>query len=264
MCRTGSGALIDPRAVVDPGAHLGEGVVVGPFAVIGPQVEIGAGTTIGPHAVINGPTRIGRDNHIHAFASLGDAPQDKKYRGEFTELVIGDGNTIREYVTISRGTTQGGGVTRLGDDNWVMAYVHIAHDCVVGNHTIFANAASLAGHVTVGDWVILGGFTLVHQFCMLGAHCFTAMGSVISQDVPPYVLVSGHMARPRGLNTEGLKRRGFTPEALRQLRQAYKVLYRSGFTLEQALQQLREMIPGCPEIGLLVEGVEQSSRGIIR
>ncbi|CAK0767056.1 acyl-(acyl-carrier-protein)--UDP-N-acetylglucosamine O-acyltransferase [Gammaproteobacteria bacterium] len=256
--------MIDPRAVVDPGASVAPDVTIGPYSIIGPNVEIGAGTRIGPHTVIQGPTRIGRDNQIFQFASIGDAPQDKKYQDEPTELHIGDGNTIREYCTINRGTVQGGGITRIGNDNWIMAYVHIAHDCQVGNHTIFANAASLAGHVNVGDWAILGGFTLVHQFCTLGLHCFTAFGSVIGQDVPPYVLVSGHMARPHGLNTEGLKRRGFSSETLRQLRQAYKVIYRSGLTLEQAIARLREMMAECPEIGLFVEALSKATRGIIR
>lgn len=256
--------MIDPRAIIDPEAALESNVTVGPYAIIGANVIIGAGTTVGPHTVINGPTRIGRDNRIFQFSSIGDAPQDKKYHGEPTELHIGNGNTIREYCTINRGTIQGGGITKIGDDNWIMAYVHIAHDCQVGNHTIFANAASLAGHVQVGDWAILGGFTLVHQFCTLGIHCFTAFGSVISKDVPPYILVSGHNARPHGLNTEGLRRRGFSPETIRLLRQAYKILYRSGFTLDQALIRLREMSIECPEIGLFVEMLSNATRGIIR
>ncbi len=256
--------MIDPRAIIESGVSLAPDVVIGPYAIVGPDVEIGAGTRIGPHTVIRGPTRIGCNNQIFQFSSLGDAPQDKKYNGEPTELVIGDGNTIREYCTINRGTVQGGGVTRIGNDNWIMAYVHIAHDCQVGDHSIFANAASLAGHVNVGDWAILGGFTLVHQFCTLGAHCFTAFGSVVGQDVPPYVLISGHMARPHGLNTEGLRRRGFSSETLRQLRQAYKVIYRSGFTLEQAIERLHEMTVECPEVGLLVDALSKSTRGIIR
>ncbi|MBI5463203.1 MAG: acyl-ACP--UDP-N-acetylglucosamine O-acyltransferase, partial [Gammaproteobacteria bacterium] len=206
--------MIDPRAVIDPTAELADDVSVGPYAVIGPDVQIGAGTVIGPHAVINGPTRIGRNNHIFQFASVGDAPQDKKYKGEPTRLEIGDGNTIREFVTINRGTVQDEGVTRIGDDNWIMAYVHIAHDCQVGSHTIFANNASLAGHVRIEDYVILGGYTLVHQFCALGVHSFTAFSSGIAKDVPPYVMVGGFAAEPHGLNTEGLKRRGFAPETI--------------------------------------------------
>ncbi|MFP5345390.1 MAG: acyl-ACP--UDP-N-acetylglucosamine O-acyltransferase, partial [Gammaproteobacteria bacterium] len=229
--------MIDARAVIAPDARIGDGVTVGPYSVIGSGVEIGAGTWIGPHVVINGPTRIGRDNKIYQFASLGDAPQDKKYAGENTRLEIGDRNVIREYCTINRGTAQDKGVTRVGHDNWIMAYAHIAHDWVVGDQTIFANAASLAGHVTVGDCAILGGFTLVHQYCMIGAHCFCGMGSVISMDVPPYVMVSGHPARPHGINSEGLKRRGFSAEALRALREAYKLIYKSSLTLSEAREQ---------------------------
>jgi UDP-N-acetylglucosamine acyltransferase len=200
--------LIDPRAVVDPRAQLAEDVSVGPYAVIGADVQIGAGSWVGPHAVINGPTRIGRNNRIFQFASIGEAPQDKKYRGEPTRLEIGDGNTIREFVTINRGTAQDEGVTRIGDDNWIMAYVHIAHDCEIGSHTIFANNASLAGHVRIEDYVILGGFTLVHQFCALGVHSFTAFSTGIAKDVPPYVMVSGFSAEPHGLNTGGLEAEG--------------------------------------------------------
>jgi UDP-N-acetylglucosamine acyltransferase len=256
--------LIDPRAVIDPRAHLADTVSVGPYAVIGAEVEIGEGTWIGPHVVINGPTRIGRDNKIYQFASVGDAPQDKKYGGEPTLLTIGDRNVIRESCTINRGTVQGGGKTSVGNDNWIMAYVHIAHDCHIGSHTIFANNASLAGHVTIEDHVILGGFTLVHQFCTLGAHSFTAFASGISQDVPPYVLVAGFRARPHGINAEGLKRRGFGPETIRCLRQAYKTVYRSKLTLEQATAKLRELAQECPEVALFVEAIERSTRGIIR
>ncbi|MDV3238620.1 MAG: acyl-ACP--UDP-N-acetylglucosamine O-acyltransferase [Gammaproteobacteria bacterium] len=256
--------MIDPRAVIDPKAKLAEDVSVGPYAVIGPDVEIGAGTTVGPHAVINGPTRIGRNNRIFQFASLGDAPQDKKYAGEPTRLEIGDGNTIREFVTINRGTVQDQGVTRIGDDNWIMAYVHIAHDCVIGNHTIFANNASLAGHVRIEDYVILGGFTLVHQFCALGAHSFTAFSTGIAKDVPPYVMVSGHSAQPHGLNTEGLKRRGFSPETIAKLKQAYKTLYRSKLTLQEAIEALRAQATDCAEVGVMVEFLERQKRGIVR
>lgn len=256
--------MIDPRAVIDPKAKLAEDVSVGPYAVIGPDVEIGAGTVIGPHAVINGPTRIGRNNRIFQFASLGDAPQDKKYAGEPTRLEIGDGNTIREFVTINRGTVQDQGVTRIGDDNWIMAYVHIAHDCVIGNHTIFANNASLAGHVRIEDYVILGGFTLVHQFCALGVHSFTAFSTGIAKDVPPYVMVSGHSAQPHGLNTEGLKRRGFSPETIAKLKQAYKTLYRSKLTLQEAIEALRAQAADCAEVGVMVEFLEKQKRGIVR
>lgn len=256
--------MIDARAIVDATAIVHEGVSIGPYSVIGPQVEIGAHTWVGPHVVINGPTRIGRDNKIYQFASLGDAPQDKKYAGEPTRLEIGDRNVIREYCTINRGTVQGGGVTRVGDDNWIMAYVHIAHDCLIGNQTIFANCASLAGHVSVGDYAILGGFTIVHQFCAIGAHCFCAMGSVISKDVPPFVMVSGHMATPHGINTEGLKRRGYSAQVLRCVRDAYKIIYKSKFTLSQALEKLKPLSAECPELDPLVKFLEGSTRGIVR
>lgn len=256
--------MIDPRAIVDPAARLAPDVSVGPFSIIGPGVEIGAGTTIGPHAVVKGPARIGRDNRIYPFASIGEDPQDKKYAGEATRLEIGDGNLFREYVTVHRGTVQGGGITRIGDRNWIMIGCHIAHDCIVGSDTIFSNNAALAGHVTVEDYAILGGYTLVHQFCAIGAHCFTAMGSVISKDVPPYVLVSGHMAKPHGLNVEGLKRRGFSAETIAELRRAYKLLYKSNLTLEQALNEIRTLARTTPEAGALVAFIEASTRGVIR
>ncbi|MEW6352933.1 MAG: acyl-ACP--UDP-N-acetylglucosamine O-acyltransferase [Pseudomonadota bacterium] len=256
--------MIDPRAIIDPAATLHEGVSVGAFSIIGPDVEIGVGTRVGPHVVINGPTRIGRDNQIYQFASIGDAPQDKKYAGEPTRLEIGDRNVIREYCTINRGTVQDQGVTRIGDDNWIMAYVHIAHDCQIGNQTIFANAASLAGHVTVGDYAILGGFTLVHQFCAIGAHCFCGMGSVISMDVPPYVMISGHPAKPHGINSEGLKRRGLDNNALRALRDAYKIIYKSQLTLAQAIEQLQALAHDHAEVGVLVNFLQKVTRGIVR
>ncbi|MCB1569965.1 MAG: acyl-ACP--UDP-N-acetylglucosamine O-acyltransferase, partial [Xanthomonadales bacterium] len=204
--------MIHPSALIDPSAKIGSNVSIGAFSIIGQDVEIGDGTTIGPHVVIDGPTRIGRDNRIWQFASLGAAPQDKKFHGEQSRLEIGDRNVIREFVTFNRGTEEGSGVTRIGNDNWLMAYVHIAHDCVVGNNAIFSNASSLAGHVTVDDWVILGGFTLVHQFCQVGAHAFTAMGAIINRDVPPYVTVAGSFAEPKGINSEGLRRRGYSSE----------------------------------------------------
>lgn len=256
--------MIDPRAAVDPSAEMAEDVAVGPFAVIGPEVRIGAGTEVGAHAVIEGPTRIGRDNRIHAFASVGTDPQDKKFTGETTRLEVGDGNTVREFVTINRGTAGGGGVTRIGDDNWIMAYVHIAHDCVIGSHTVFANNATLAGHVAIEDHVILGGFTLVHQFCRMGAHSFTAMGSAINRDVPPFVMVAGHMAVPRGINTEGLKRRGFSAERISAIRRCYKVLYRSGLRLEQALDKLRAEADDNPDIRQLAGFIAHSQRSIVR
>ncbi len=256
--------MIHPQAIIDPSARLAEDVSIGAFSVIGAGVEIGAGTRIASHVVIDGPTRIGSDNRIYAFAAIGGDPQDKKYAGEATSLVIGDRNVIREYCTFSRGTVQDGGMTHLGDDNWIMAYVHIAHDCRIGNHTIFANSASLAGHVTVEDHVILGGFTLLHQFCKVGAHAFTAMNSVISKDVPPFVMVSGHMAKPYGLNSEGLKRRGFSPGTLSRLRKAYKILYRSGLPLEQAIEQLQAMDGTVAEIDRLVAFLKGVTRGIVR
>lgn len=232
--------------------------------MIGPGVVIGHGTWIGPHVVINGPTQIGRENRVHQFASIGDAPQDKKYSGEPTRLEIGDRNVIREYVTINRGTVQHGGVTRLGDGNWIMAYAHIAHDCQVGNQTVFANGASLAGHVSVGDFAILGGFTLVHQFCAIGAHAFCAFGSVINKDVPPFVTVTGNPARSSGLNAEGLRRHGF-PEATRKaLRQAYRTLYRSGLSLQQALERLQEQSRQDEAVAVLAAFVERAKRGIVR
>lgn len=256
--------MIDSHAIIDPTAKLASDVTVGPFAVIGPGVEIGAGCVIGAHVVIKGPTTLGRENKIYSFASIGDDPQDKKYQGEPTRLEIGDRNVIRECCTINRGTTQDLGVTRIGNDNWIMAYVHIAHDCHIGNHTIMANNTSLAGHVNVDDYAILGGFTLVHQFCAIGAHCFTAMSSVISKDVPPFVMVSGHMARPHGLNSEGLKRRGFSSEVLLELRRAYKAIYRSGLTLDQAREQLEAPATVYPEIRMLLDFIARSTRGIVR
>jgi len=255
---------IHTTAIVDPGARLAEGVTVGPYTVIGPDVEIGAGCWIGPHVVINGPTRIGQENRIYQFASIGEAPQDKKYGGEPTRLEIGDRNVIRESATINRGTPSGGGVTTVGDDNWLMAYIHIAHDCHVGNGTIFSNNASLAGHVTIGDQVILSGFTLVHQFCSIGAHAFTGMGSAIAKDVPPYLMVAGNPAHPHGINGEGLKRRGFSPRALQVLRKAYKVLYRSGLPLEAARVQLDEMAGEHEELEIFARFLRSTQRSIIR
>ncbi len=256
--------MIDPRAVIDPQACLDSGVSIGPFAVIGPGVEIGAGTRIGPHVVIHGPTRLGRDNQVYPFASLGAAPQDKKYRDEPTWLEIGDRNVIREYCTFNRGTVQGGGVTRIGHDNWVMAYVHLAHDCIVGNHTVFANGASLAGHVTVEDYVILGGFTLVHQFCRLGAYGFSALGTVIKEDVPPFVTVAGNFAQPHGLNVEGLRRHGFEAERIAAIRRAYKTLYRHQLRLEEALAELAQQAAASPDVQRLFEFLQRSQRGIVR
>ncbi len=256
--------MIDPRAIVDPDADLADDVEIGPFSIIGAEVEIGPGCRIGPHVVIKGPTRIGRDNRIYQFASIGEASQDKKYKGERTVLEIGDRNVIREYVTMHLGTVQGGGVTRVGHDNLFMVGVHIAHDCIIGNHTILANNTALAGHVIIEDHVILGGYTLVHQFCAIGAHAFSSVASVITRDVPPYVLVSGHMAKPCGLNTEGLRRRGFSEDTRRLLRRAYRILYRSNLPLGQAVSELRALAGECPEAGAIADFVERSQRGIVR
>ena len=256
--------MIHSTAVIDSSAELAANVTVGPYTVIGPGVVIGAGTEIGPHVVINGPTRLGEDNRIFQFASIGEAPQDKKYAGEPTRLEMGDRNTIREFVTINRGTAQDEGVTSVGDDNWIMAYVHIAPDCRIGNQTIFANNASLAGHVTIADYVILGGFTLVHQFCSLGAHSLTAFGSGISLNIPPYVTVGGSPARAHGLNMEGLRRRGFSEDTRKLLKQAYKTLYRENNSLQDAIKILKDRVQGNAELGLLVSFLEQQKRGIVR
>jgi UDP-N-acetylglucosamine acyltransferase len=255
---------IDERAVIDPSAQLGMDVSIGPFSVIGPDVEIGDGSWIGPHVVINGPTRLGRQNRIFQFASIGEIPQDKKYHGEQSRLEIGDRNTIREYVTINRGTDDGGGITRVGNDNWLMAYIHIAHDCIIGNHTIFANAASLAGHVQIDDYAILGGFTLVHQFCCVGTHSFCGMGSAISKDVPPFMMVNGNPAQPHGLNSEGLKRHGFDKQTQQALREAYKIVYRSGLTTQDAIKAMQPLAQSCGEVAILQEFIRKSQRGIVR
>lgn len=256
--------MIHPTAIIDPTAVIADDVKVGPYTVIGPNVEIGAGCEIASHVVINGPTKIGRNNRIFQFASIGEEPQDKKFHGEDTWLEIGDNNLIRESVTINRGTVQGGGLTRIGSNNWIMAYVHIAHDCLIGNDNIFANNASLAGHVVVDDFVILGGFTLISQFNYLGSHSFSAMGSVISRNVPPYVLVSGHMAKPIGMNVEGLKRRKFSETQIRNIRQAYKYLYRSGLRMEEAEQRLANIEQEADELAILIDFLKKQEGGIIR
>lgn len=256
--------MIDPSAIVHSGARLAPGVGVGAYSVIGPEVEIGPGTQVGHHVVIDGRTRIGADNRIFAFCSLGAAPQDKKYAGESTALEIGDRNTIREFCTFNRGTAQDAGVTRLGSDNWIMAYVHLAHDCQVGDHTTFANNAQLAGHVHVGPYAILGGFTVVHQFVTIGAHSITAMGTILLQDLPPYVTAAGNTAKPFGINSEGLKRRGFSQDAVAAIKAAYKALYKSGLTLEQAKQDLAALSQSHAEVGLFIEFFKHARRGIIR
>lgn len=256
--------MIDPRAVVAEDARLADDVKVGPFAVIGPGVELGPGSEVGAHAVIEGPTVIGRNNRIYPFASVGLAPQDKKYAGEATRLVIGDGNTIREYCTLNRGTAQDRGETTIGSDNWIMAYVHIAHDCVIGDHTILANNATLGGHVVVGDWVVMGGFSGVHQFCSIGAHAFLQFGARVSSDVPPYVMVGGEVTRPRGLNLEGLRRRGFDDERRAALKRAYRTLYREGLRLEEARERIAKMAEGNPDVAVLARFLENHARRLMR
>jgi UDP-N-acetylglucosamine acyltransferase len=257
-------AGIHPTALVDPGARLAPGVAVGPFSIIGPQVEIGEGSSIGAHVVLDGRTRIGKNNRIFHFAAIGGPPQDKKYADEETTVEIGDGNTIREYVTINRGTALDAGATRVGDDNWIMAYVHFAHDCQIGSHTIFANACQLAGHVHVGDWAILGATTLVHQFVRIGMHAFTGMGSFLPQDLPPYVTAAGNTARPYGINSEGLRRRGFSAEAISGLKSAYRTLYRSGLGLEDARRDLESQAAACSPVRAILDFLGQSTRGILR
>jgi len=256
--------MIHPTAIVQPGAQLAAGVSVGPYSIIGEGVTVGEGTSIASHVVIEGRARIGRNNRIFQFSCIGGPPQDKKYAGEDTAVEIGDGNTIREYVTINRGTPLDTGVTHIGDDNWIMAYVHVAHDCQIGSHTVFANVTQLAGHVQVGDWVVFGGNTLVHQFVRVGAHSFTRMGTALDRDLPPYVMAAGDMAQPYGLNTKGLRRRGFSDASLVELKRAYRTLYRSGLGLDEATQRLADQAAACPEVGVLLEFVARSTRGIIR
>jgi UDP-N-acetylglucosamine acyltransferase len=255
---------IDPRAVVSPRAEIAADVEIGPYSVIGPDVTIGAGCHIGPHVVINGPTVLGEGNRVYQFASLGEAPQDMKYKGEPTKLVIGDRNTFREYVTINRGTITGIGETRLGNDNLILAYSHIAHDCVLGNHIIFSNVVNLAGHVQVGDWVIFSGYSGAHQFSRIGAHAFIGNNTSVIRDIPPYVLATGHPAEPRSINIEGLKRRGFDEEQQRAIRNAYRILYRSDLKLEDATQQIEEMAKQTEVLGIFAEFLRSSTRGLAR
>jgi UDP-N-acetylglucosamine acyltransferase len=261
-------AKIHPTAIVDPAAQLEDDVEIGAYTLIGPDVSIGAGTRVGPHVVIDGITQIGRENTIYQFSSIGAPPQDKKYAGEPTRLEIGDRNTIREFCTFNRGTSQDVGVTRLGNDNWIMAYVHLAHDCQIGNHTIFANNAQLAGHVHVGDWAIMGGFSNVHQFCKIGAHAMVGMSTSLTQDVPPFVILSGNPAAAHGINSEGLKRRGFSRESINAIRHAYKLIYKSSLTLDEAKAALQEEELAAPEFAphmkLLREFLENVTRGIVR
>ncbi|MFO1505739.1 MAG: acyl-ACP--UDP-N-acetylglucosamine O-acyltransferase [Lysobacterales bacterium] len=256
--------MIHPTALVDPGARLAPDVTVGPYTVIGAEVEVDAGTTVGPHGLVEGPTRIGRGNRIGAYAAIGGDPQDKKYAGERSELVIGDGNTIREFVTLNRGTAEGGGVTRIGDDNWIMAYVHVAHDCRVGDHTILANNVTLAGHVEVGDHVVLGGFAGVHQFCKIGAHAFAAMFAAINRDVPPFVYAAGQFAVPRGVNAEGLKRRGFSGERIAAIKRAYRTLYLSRKTLAEARVELEVQARASDDVRQMVDFIARSERALVR
>ena len=255
---------IHATAIVDASAELDSSVEIGAYSIIGANVKIDAGTRIAGHVMINGPTVIGKNNHIYQYSSLGEAPQDKKYNGEPTSLEIGDNNTIREFCTFNRGTVQDKKITKIGSDNWIMAYVHIAHDCQIGNHTILANNASLAGHVDINDYAILGGFTLIHQFCKIGSHVITAVGSVVFKDIPPYVTAAGYEAKPHGINAEGLKRRGYTTESILQIKRAYKALYRNGLTLDEAKIELAIMQKTTPEIKLLTDFLNVSTRGIVR
>lgn len=256
--------MIHQTAIIDPSAKIADDVSIGPYSIIGANVEIGSGCWIGPHVVINGPSKIGKNNRFYQFSSIGEDPQDLKFSGETSFLEIGDNNTIRESVTISRGTADGGHVTRIGDHNLLMAYVHIAHDCQIGSHIIFANSASCAGHVTVGDHAILGGFTLVHQFSKIGEHSFTSMGAIINQDVPPYVIVASSYGKASGINKVGLKRRGYSDEVIRAIVNAYKLMIRSKKPREQVMAEAQELIDKYPEVRLMADFIMQSERGIIR
>lgn len=256
--------MIDPRAVVSPRAELAPDVTVGPFTVIGPDVTIGPQSWVGPHAVINGPTRIGAGNRVYQFASIGEAPQDKKYKGEPTRLEIGDRNIFREFCTINRGTVHDRGVTTIGNDGLFLASSHVAHDCVIGDHVVFANCASIGGHVEIGDWVQLGGLSAVHQFCKIGPHAFVGGGAMVSRDVPPYVLITGNPAMPHGVNAEGLKRRGYSAEQIRHIREAYRILYRMELKLEEAVERLTALAREQPELELLVRFIDRSARSLTR
>ena len=256
--------MIHSTAVISDSAKIADDVEIGPYTVIGDGVEIGSGTRIASHVVINGPTQLGRDNRIYQFASIGDDPQDKKYAGEATRLIIGDRNTIREFCTFSRGTTQDKGETVMGDDNWIMAYVHVAHDCIIGNNTIMANNVTLAGHVHVGDWVIFAGFSGAHQFCKVGAHAFLGMYAGVGRDVAAYTMIAGQPATVRGINSEGLKRRGFTPEQIRNIKNAYRITFRQGKRKEEAIEEIAELARTQPELDLFLESLRSSERGLTR
>jgi len=256
--------MIHPTAIVADSAVIADDVEIGPYSVIGEDVEIGAGTRIDSHVVVNGPTKIGTDNHIYQFASIGDDPQDKKYANEPTRLTIGDRNTIREFCTIGRGTIQDKGDTILGDDNWIMAYVHIAHDCVIGNKTIMANNTTLGGHVHIGDWVICGGFSGIHQFCQVGAHAFLGMYAAVNRDIPAYTMVSGQPAVARGINSEGLKRRDFSADEIRNIKNAYRITFRSGKKKDEAIEEIAELARTRPELDPFLESLRSSERGLAR
>lgn len=257
--------MIHTTALIDPSAVIGKNVSIGAYSVIGADVEIGDGTVIGPHVVIEGPTRIGRDNRIAQFASLGGDPQDKKFTGERTELIIGDRNLIREFVTINRGTDDGGGITQVGDDNWLLAYVHVAHDCIVGNHTVFSNYAALAGHVTIGDWTHLAGYSGVHQFCKVGAHAFIGMGCLVGSDVPPFVMMANEQhGRPRGINSEGLKRRGFDAPRISAIKRAYRTMYMAGLSLPEAREVLAKQAGESEDVRSMLDFIDHSNRGLAR
>ena len=256
---------LHPTAVIDPAATLADDVVVGAYTVIGAEVEIGAGTVIGPHCSITGPTKIGRDNRIHGHAAIGGDPQDKKFRGERVALEIGDGNHIREFVTLNRGTGDGGGITRIGNENWLLAYVHVAHDCQIGSHCVFSNNATLAGHVTVEDHVILSGFVGVHQFCRIGAHAFIGMGAFVNGDVPPYLMVAQEKySRPRGINAEGLKRRGFDATRIAAIKRAYRALYMGDAKLDEAKAEIAEIAAGSDDVRAFLDFIERGERPLLR
>lgn len=260
----GKNVGIHATAIIDPTAIIGSNVAIGAYSVIGANVEIGDDSTIGPHVVVQGPTKIGKSNQIFQFASVGEVPQDKKFAGEQSQLIIGDNNTIREFCTINRGTSADNNATIIGNHNWIMAYVHIAHDCVIGDHTIFSNGASLAGHVHVGDHVVLGGFTLVHQFCQIGAHAFCGMGSALNKDLPPYTMASGNLAKAFGLNKEGLRRRDFSEEVIQALHQAYKALIVSKGTHTERFASVKELAEQFEEVKIFTEFIESSQRGTVR